>query len=143
METAIMEFDIVIDSAEINSLESPCGSVTFIPFTGSVTSDLFTGTVLPGAADVQVENAAGCRNMCAKYMFLGTDTDGRECRLFVENNGWFNKGNSDSVVSACPRFLSDSPKLSAYLSQPHFRSEVHGNDHGVTIKIFDTMKSNK
>lgn len=62
-----------------------------IPFTGHVKSEIFTGEIVPGGVDVQIENAAGNRNMCAKYMFRGTDKEGKECSLFVENNGYVSR----------------------------------------------------
>ena len=135
-----MEFDIVIDNSQVTDMMGPYGGVTFLPFGGSVESDIFTGTIVPGAADIQVEDPAGYRNMCAKYMFKGKDASGKDCFLFVENNGWLQEVNrNDPFFKATPRFITDSLELGAYLSQARFRSEVHGNDHGVTIKIVDVL----
>ena len=67
----IMIFQIFADDSQVSNLECPYGAVTMIPFTGKVESDLFTGEILPGACDVQIENPALSRNMCAKYMFEG------------------------------------------------------------------------
>ena len=141
MSTPIMEFNIFIDDTQASHMECPNGQVAFIPFTGRVESDLFTGEILPGGCDVQVENPAGVRHMCARYMFRGHDSAGNACHLFVDNNGWFNQANrKDPFISACPRFLTDSPVLGEYLTQARFRSEVHPGEGGVTIKIFDVLK---
>lgn len=121
-------------------MTGPYGAVTIIPFTGKVESELFTGEILPGAADVQVENVAGSRNMCAKYMFRGKDSAGAKCHLFVENNGYFTAANkADPYFNACPRFITDSPLLGEYLCQGRFRSEVQGRDWGVEIRIIDVL----
>lgn len=133
----IMEFDIVIDRSAITTLESDTNIVKIIPFTGSVDSDLFKGTVVPGAADVQVTNSAGIRHMCAKYMFVGYDANHNPCKLFVENNGYFEPGSSPKPFVAYPTFITDSPLLQPYLSKQIFKSEGHSHDQGVTIKIFD------
>lgn len=141
MDKQIMTFQIFIDDSQVSDMTGPFGGVTFIPFTGKVESDLFTGEVLPGAADIQVENVAGSRNMCAKYMFKGKDSTGAECHLFVENNAYFTKANKqDPYLHACPRFITDSRVLGDYLCQSHFRSEVHGRDWGVEIRIFDVLQ---
>ena len=141
MDKLIMRFQIFADDAQVSSMEGPYGEVTIIPFTGKVESELFTGEILPGAADVQVENLAGSRNMCAKYMFLGKDGSGNTCHLFVENNGYFTKTNkNDKVFNAFPRFMTDCRILGAYLCQNRFRSEVEGKEWGVEIRIFDVLE---
>lgn len=138
MDKLIMTFQILIDDTQIVSLEGPYGAVTMIPFTGKTESALFTGTILPGAADVQVENVAGIRNMCAKYMFKGKDSQGEDCCLFVENNGYFTpEDGAGSFLRACPRFITDSRVLGEYLCQARFRSEVHPAKGGVEIRIYD------
>lgn len=99
MDKQIMTFQIFADDSQVTNMEGPYGAVTIIPFTGKVESDLFTGGILPGAADVQVENVAGSRNMCAKYMFKGKDSEGSDCYLFVENNGYFTIVNKQDSFS--------------------------------------------
>ena len=141
MSEPIMRFQIFIDNSTVSNMEGPYGAVTFIPFTGKVESEYFTGEILPGAADIQVENPAGSRNMCAKYMFKGKDSKGQDCYLFVENNGYFTKANKkDPYLQAYPKFITDSLTLGEYLSQARFRSEVHSTEGGVEILIFDVLK---
>ena len=135
----IMIFNISIEPALISEMSSVRESPAFIPFTGKVESDLFSGTILPGAVDVQVTDPAGCRHMCAKYMFRGTDMEGNACMLFVENNGYVRPSDpAGTVVQACPRFITDSPALREYLSQARFRTEVHPSGTGVDILVYDT-----
>lgn len=141
MTKPLMEFQILIQKGKISRLESPYGKAVVIPFEGYVSSELFTGRILPGAADVQTTDAAGIRHMCAKYMFEGTDSSGRFCHLFVENNGYFEKDSHPEIFHACPSFLSDSPLLSEKLSGPWFRAEGHPSDAGVVIKIFDVREA--
>lgn len=142
MDKQIMTFQIFGDDSQVSNMEGPYGAVTIIPFTGKVESELFTGEILPGAADVQVENVAGSRNMCAKYMFKGKDNTGTECYLFVENNGYFTIANKqDPYFNACPQFITDSPILGEYLCQGRFRSEVQGKDWGVEIRIYDVLEN--
>ena len=141
MAEPILRFQIFADASQVSNLECKYGAVTMIPFTGKVESDLFTGEILPGACDVQIENPALSRNMCAKYMFAGIDREGNKCMLFVENNGYLAPVmRGDPWLPACPRFLTDSPVLGEYLCQQRFRSEVQGTDWGVEIRIYDVLK---
>ena len=139
MATPVMTFHITIDRSEVSSLESPAGQVRIIPFGGSVESELFTGTMRPGAADVQITDAAGCRHMCARYMFTGTDNTGKACSLFVDNNGWFERDHRPKPFEACPSFLTDSESLAPYLHSRRFRAEGHSSPEGVDILIFDVL----
>ena len=140
MSAKTMTFHITIARSEITRLESPTAKVTFIPFGGTVDSPYFKGKVMPGAADVQVTDASGMRHMCAKYIFEGTDGEGKHCHLFVENNGYLAECmRNDPFINAYPYFMTDSPVLGEYLSQQRFRSEVQGRDFGVEIRIYDVM----
>ena len=141
MSEPIMRFQIFADDSQVSNMEGPYGCITMIPFTGRVESELFTGEILPGATDVQIENPAGSRNMCAKYMFQGTDREGNACHLFVENNGYFSKADRENAFfHACPRFITDSPVLGAFLCQARFRSEVQSVEDGIEIRIYDVLE---
>lgn len=141
MAEPIMIFKVYAKSEECSDMRCPYGGVSFIPFTATVESELFTGKTVPGACDVQVENPAGSRNMCAKYMFKGLDREGNECHLFVENNGYLAEVmRNDPFFHAYPCFMTDSPALGPYLSQQRFRSEVQGRDWGVEIRIYDVIE---
>ena len=140
MTSPIMTFKVYANPEDCSDMMCAYGGVSFIPFTATVESDLFTGKTLPGACDVQVENPAGSRNMCAKYMFLGTDSAGNTCHLFVENNGYLAEVmRNDPFFRAYPKFMTDSPVLGEYLSQQRFRSEVQGREWGVEIRIYDVL----
>ncbi len=133
----IMTFHISLQREDITRMEWENGLVTFLPFTGRVSSALFTGKTRPGAVDVQVTNAAGIKHMQAKYIFEGEDQMGNHCYLYVENNGYFEPDHNPSPFHACPTMRSDSPLLHAEISGPHFRAEGHGTPEGVDILIFD------
>lgn len=138
MSDPIMVFKVSIKPDDCSEMKCRYGAVTIIPFTATAESELFTGETLPGACDVQVENPAGSRNMCAKYMFRGKDREGNVCHLFVENNGYLSEATkNDPFIHAYPKFMTDSPVLGEYLCQQRFRSEVQVYDWGVEIRIYD------
>lgn len=133
----IMEVKVSLLQEQISHLKNKYSEVLILPFTGSVDSEIFTGTVLPGAADIQTVNAAGIRHMCAKYMLAGKDSAGNECRIFIENNGYFEPGSQPVSFHACPTIYSDSPVLADYFAKAAFRAEGHPAEGGVTIQIYE------
>lgn len=137
----IMTFHIsFLPGTDIPYLEDSIGAARIIPFTGSVESSLFIGKILPGAADVQVTNSAGVTHMLAQYMFEGKDYTGTDCRLFVQNNGFFTRGfdlREAGYFEACPSFLTDSKALASYLHNTRFRSEGWPAAGGVDIRVFE------
>ncbi len=136
----IMIFEISVDPADITEMTCAYGSISMLPFHGKVKSELFTGTTLPGAVDVQQENTAGIRNMSACYAFKGVDKAGNDCILFVDNEAWFRGDQKhDPVIHTCPTFLTDSPVLGPYLCQNRFRAEVRAAACGVEIWVFDVV----
>ena len=139
-QAPVMVFEISVDPAEITEMSCAYGSISMLPFHGKVQSELFTGETLPGAVDVQQENAAGIRNMSARYAFRGHDSAGNPCTLFVDNEGWFRGSEKhDPVLHTCPSFLTDSPVLGDYLCRRRFRGEVRAAACGVEIWIFDVL----
>ncbi len=140
MSDPIMIFKVYVRDEDCSNMECKYGAVTIIPFRATVESDLFSGETLPGACDVQIENPAKSRNMCAKYMFKGIDKEGNECHLFVENNSYLAPVmRDDPFLNAYPVFMTDSPALGDYLSQQRFRSEVAGVDDHIEIRIYDVL----
>ena len=138
MDQLVFDFLIRIRDDGISHLKATNGTVTMIPFGGSVDSKLFKGEILPGAVDVQVTNAAGIRHMCARYMFEGQDYTGEKCRLFVDNNGYFEPDSRNSApFKTCPTLMTDSKALAPYLEGAHFRAEGHMKDDGLHIMVFD------
>ena len=134
----ILEIRVVIDRSEITELKGPGGEVLFIPFGGTVKGPIFSGHVCPGAADVQRVNLSGVRHMCARYMLEGTDNTGKQCRIFVENNGWFTPGTvRDPCFRTVPTFVTDSAALAPYLHRNRFVGEGYPDDFGVIIRLYD------
>ena len=136
----VMSFEIHADPHEITEMECPYGSISIIPFHAKLESDLFCGETLPGAVDVQQENAAGLRQMSARYAFRGRDFKGNACTLFIENEGWMKHTEKHSnVIHTFPLLLCDSPVISSYLAERRFRGEVVNENGKTEIRIYDTL----
>jgi len=130
----IMEVFVEFDG-EICSLKTSGQEVTMIPFTGTVRGEIFNGRVLHGGTDTQRVNLSGVRHMSARYMLDGEDYTGAKCRIFIENNGWFEE--MKMPFKTVPTFLTDSAALAPYLHQNKFRGEGHPWEKGVCIKLFE------
>ena len=136
----IMVVNVSINKEDRTEMITKDGKVVFIPFSGEVNSELFCGKIRPGGVDVQVTNAAGIRHMCVRYICEGKDYTGAECKIFVENNAFFEPESKPRPFHACPKFMTDSAALAEYLERPHFRAEGWGRPDGVDIHIFDIEK---
>lgn len=131
-----MDFLVHVYREKVFRVEATVGAAVIIPFDAEVESRLFTGRTLPGAADVQMTNAAGIRHMCASYMFEGKDFTGAPCKLFVRNDGFFEPGSRPKPFHACPTFLTDSETLAPFLHTACFRAEGIQENDGLHIRIY-------
>lgn len=135
----IMEVLVEINEAEISELKTAMAEVVMIPFSGTVRGEIFNGKVCKGGVDTQRVNLSGVRHMSARYMLEGTDYTGVPCRIFVENNGWFE--GMPMPFKTVPTFLTDSAALAPYLHQNKFRGEGHPRENGVCIQIFEVNQT--
>lgn len=133
----IFEVEIEIDNKEVSFLKGPAGEAVMIPFTGKVKGELLNGRVLPGGVDTQRVNQNGVRHMSARYMLDCVDKDGEPCRIFVENNGWFE--SQSMPFKTIPTFMTDSKKLAPYLHCNKFRGEGHADKGSIVIKFFEII----
>ena len=112
------------------------GAVDMIPFSGSVSGELFSGIVEPCGVDAQVVNPAGVRHMSARYMLTGVDADGRACHIYVENDAWF-EGDVQMPFRTTPTFMTDSPRLAPYLHRSGFVGEGVNGPDGLHIRFYE------
>lgn len=138
-DKSFMEVHVTIDPSIISQIRTNTEAVVMIPFGGTVDGELFTGKVLPGGVDTQVVNAVGVRHMSARYMLEGNDHTGKPCRIYIENNGFFEKNSNASPFLTVPTFITDSEALAPYLHTRKFRGEGHPAEGGVTIKFFEIL----
>ena len=111
--------------------------IDMIPFRGSVNSEIFRGIVEPCGVDTQVVNAAHVRHMSARYMLTGVDADGRDCHIYVENNGWFDDLHKSMPFHTVPTFYTDSPRLAPYLHRNQFTGEGVIGEDGLHIFFYE------
>ena len=135
----LSHYNLRARAGEVTLLEGENGSVVMIPFKGSVKSELFNGIVEPCGVDTQIRNAAMVRHMSARYMLTGTDCEGKEAHIYIENNGWFDErgGHMTMPFHTVPTFYTDSKALAPYLHRNQFEGEGHMLEDGLHILFFE------
>lgn len=117
----------IIDSCVVNN---GINGVVMIPFTGYAESDFFTGKIVGTGVDTQKIEGNQLVSLSARYMLSGKDYAGKECKIFIENNG-------SSLENCVPTIVTDSEAL-AYWQQADLVSRVTPIEEGVLVQIFDT-----
>lgn len=77
---------LYIDVTGCNEVISDILTVRMILFEGHCESEFFTGKILPGGVDTQLENRDGTGTLSARYMLEGYDAENMPCYVFIENN---------------------------------------------------------
>ncbi len=136
MDKLIMEVFVDIDGRM--QLSGPSGTINMITFTGTVSGEVFNGKLLPGGVDTQLIDINSIKHMSARYMMEGRDYTGEECKIYVENNGFFHV-DAPKPFKTIPTFYTDSKTLAPYLQSNKFRGEGHRDENGLVIKFFEII----
>ncbi len=127
----VLTIDVKIN--EFLTVKGTTGEATMILFTGHCNSELFHGEILPGGVDTQKQWYGKQRELSARYILDGIDFDGKTCKLFIENNGFFHE-NGNLITQ--PKIFTDSKAL-AFLENATLTGTIEGIEGGVRIHIFD------
>ena len=133
----VLDILVQTDPDGIVELHNGTQTVKMIPFRGTADSELFHGIVEPCGVDTQVTNAAGVRHMSARYMLTGKDAAGKDCHIYVENNGYFTNGERPKPFTTVPTFFTDSELLKPYLQQDKFLGEGLRDEEGLHIRFYE------
>lgn len=112
------------------------GGVVIKPLRGYAIGSIFAGEVAPCGVNIQIVNKNNVRRMNSHFVLVGKDAHGAPCRIYVENDGWFN-GNIANQFRTSPTILSDSPELAAYFSSRTFVGEGVRAGDSVEMRFFE------
>ena len=70
--------------------------------------------------------------LSARYILEGVDRDGKDCRIFIENNG---SAAENGDMHTTPMIITDSSALS-YLETERLSGTIEPWEKGVIIHIF-------
>ncbi len=121
----VMEIDIRIKGSQF--VAGHTRDICMIDFDGTATGPYFNGEVIGTGVDTQKIEKTKEMVLSARYMLEGTDADGNDCRIFIENNG--------SDFDNCkPTVYTNSPLLADWETSD-LRAKVIPKEGGVTIQI--------
>ncbi len=121
-------FDVYVDITDTISVKGKLHDICMLSFTGEARGRYFNGTVNGSGIDTQYISKSGHMILSARYMLVGKDINGNECRCFIENNGSFDDG-------FIPEIVTDSPALSEF-EGAELKAEIAVKENGVIISIF-------
>ena len=129
MSKLVLEIEAEID--QTHKVEGSTGTITMILFHGKVNCDNFKGEILPGAADTQKELKGKDRTLSARFCLEGTDSTGKMCHIFIENNGTM----SGDEMKTTPIILTDSTALK-FMESSKISGTVGATDKGFVMSFY-------
>lgn len=124
-----------IEMDEYVEVHGQRGRARMICFHGEVNSELFHGKVMPGGVDTQIRETGGENRLSARYILEGTDYTGKNCRIFIENNG--TDPEQGDMIQTKPHILTDSEALS-WLENADLSGTVSETDGVLYARIYYT-----
>lgn len=128
-ESILLEIAIKIES--VTEIHGGGKSICLVCFGGNASSRFFKGTVMPGAADMQIHNKNKPTELSARYILEGVDCENNNCKIFIENNG----AEKDGSIITKPFIITDSPTLK-WLETTDLYGEVISENGNVIIRIY-------
>lgn len=102
-------------------------------FEGTTDTKWFQGRTLPGSIDTQLQKEGKPSRLSARYILEGIDSEGENCRIFIENNGTDINGE----IQTTPMILTDSKAL-AWLETAELTGRLDFVGEEMIIRIFST-----
>ena len=118
----------------ISEVEGKTGAARMIAFSGEADGPYFSGKILPHGVDTQKSEEGKPLQLSARYMLEGIDYTGKQCRLFIENQGVAD--NNGHIQKTKPTIITDSADLS-WLEAADLTGTIEPWDKGVIIHIFN------
>lgn len=100
-------------------------------FDGEASGDYFTGNTSEEGTVVIKDYKEGDTQLCARYMLKGTDPDGKNCSIFIEDNG---TADETGAFITKPTIITDSDAL-AWLETADLQGRISETDGQKTIRI--------
>ena len=121
--------EIHVQCSEPMTVKGQTMDIVMIPFTGTAEGPYFHGVIVGSGVDTQKIQKGGEPFLSARYLIRGKDQEGRDCQVFIENEGSAGTGFT-------PLIITDSPLLSRWETIP-LRAEVRGIPGGVLVRIYE------
>lgn len=100
-------------------------------FDGEASGDYFNGSTSDEGTVVIKDYKEGNKQLCARYMLKGTDPDGKNCSIFIEDNA---VADETGAFITKPTIITDSDAL-AWLETADLQGRITDVDGKKTIRI--------
>lgn len=124
---------VTVSDTELHSVEGNTCHVDMQYFTGEVAGEYLNGKITEEGTVVIKDYKEGETRLCSRYMISGTDTEGKKCSMFIEDNGTIDE--SGKAVTT-PIIITDSSALS-WLETADLQGRV--TDQGDGTKTIDIL----
>ena len=112
------------------AVKGQTGGATMLLFSGYAEGENFKGRILPGAVDCQKTDINGF-TLSARYILEGDDKEGKNCKIFIENNG---APDEKGVIHTKPFIYTDSDSLK-WLETAPLTGHISEKDGMIIIHI--------
>ncbi len=124
---------VTVSDTELHSVEGNTCHVDMQYFTGEVTGEYLNGKIMGEGTVVIKDYKEGETRLCSRYMISGTDSEGKKCSMFIEDNGTIDE-NGKAVTR--PILITDSTALS-WLETADLQGRI--TDQGDGTKTIDIL----
>ncbi len=126
MKETVLKIKVNVTGTE--TLAGKDAYVNMVSFGGDASSPYFEGTVCPGGVDVQMSQNGSPVSLSARYMLSGKDACGKDCRIYIENEGEAGKSTTS------PRIVTSSEALS-WLGGADLEGTLSTEEGGLTVTV--------
>lgn len=127
---------LVIDVNASMEVKGHRFSVAMLPFSGYAEGKIFNGKILAGGVDTQKIDSRS-HTLSARYMLEGTDSAGKQCRIFIENNAKVSP--SGEIDHTTPLICTDSEEL-AWLEDVPVVGKLTPRGGGIIIHLYANLR---
>lgn len=131
-------FCVNVSKTRLETVEGSTCTVDMQYFDGEASGDYFNGTVYKESSNVKKTYKDGRVTNRAGYILKGTDDAGKECMIFIQDDGIAN----DGVTVTKPLILTNSQSLS-WMEKADIQGRVVTDENGDTVVKYVWNESNE
>lgn len=122
-----------VTESNLYTVEGSTCRVDMQYFSADASGGYFNGATKNEGTSVIKDYTNGSKQLCSRYILSGTDADGTNCSIFIEDNA---TADENGNFTTRPTIITDSKAL-AFLETADLQGRITDNgDHEKTIDIF-------
>lgn len=124
-------FSVNMSETKLETVDGSTCRVNMQYFDGDASGEYFNGNVYKESSNVKKTYKDGRITNCARYILKGNDDKGKECMIFIQDDGVTN----DGVTVTKPRILTNSPSLS-WIEKADIQGRVVTDENGNSVVTY-------